>query len=355
MKILVTALCSLLLLLVFTLSSAAQVPPFSFAGYRVAAGTRQSLKLPVVAGRDSTYIPVTVLHGAKKGPVLGLVAGVHGYEYPPIIAGQQLGAELDPAQLSGTVLLVHVANVPAFLGRSIYINPVDGKNLNRSFPGTKDGTLTERMAWTLTETLIRRCNYLVDMHAGDGSEDLRPYSAYYNYSDYADLTEQGRQMALALGFDHIVQFGNEARITEPSYYCSREAIMQNIPAVDIECGKLGMVKPEELSAIKNAVFSLMRHLNMLPGQPQVVANPLFIARRSFVSSPHSGIFYSTWHSGEYVKKGMKLGYVTDLSGNHLSDIFAPADGIIIYLIGTPPINQGETLVSIGHTESTSGR
>ncbi|RDV15915.1 hypothetical protein DXT99_07965 [Pontibacter diazotrophicus] len=119
----------------------AQVKPFLFAGDKVKPGTKQSFLLPVVSGQDSTVIPVTVFHGSKRGPVLGITAGVHGMEYAPIMAAQQLPRQLDPTKMSGTVLLVHMANVPAFLHRGLRVNPMDGKNLNRVFPGKSNGTI----------------------------------------------------------------------------------------------------------------------------------------------------------------------------------------------------------------------
>ena len=87
------------------------------------------------AADAGTQIPVTTIEGAQPGPTLALIAGNHGYEYPPILALQQLRTEIDAAALSGTVILVHVANMPSFLGRTVYFSPVDGKNLNRVYPG----------------------------------------------------------------------------------------------------------------------------------------------------------------------------------------------------------------------------
>lgn len=138
----------------------------------------------------------------------------HGYEYPPIIAVQQFAQSLDAGQLSGTVLLVHLANVPGFLGRRIQVNPQDNKNLNRVFPGRADGTITERLAWQLSHDIIGRCTHVIDVHAGDANDDLRPYAGYYHYLDTPALSEQGRQMAVALGFPYVVQFGNEPSLQE---------------------------------------------------------------------------------------------------------------------------------------------
>ena len=93
---------------------------------------------------NGTHIPITTIEGARPGPTLALIAGNHGYEYPPILALQQLRTQIDAAGLSGTVILVHVANMPSFLGRTIYFSPIDGKNLNRVYPGRADGKVSER-------------------------------------------------------------------------------------------------------------------------------------------------------------------------------------------------------------------
>jgi len=90
---------------------------FTVGPVTAAAGQMASGSIPVPAGADAeTFIPVTVLHGVRPGPVLALIAGNHGYEYAPILALQRLRAELDPARMAGTVILVHVATCRLFCG-----------------------------------------------------------------------------------------------------------------------------------------------------------------------------------------------------------------------------------------------
>ena len=121
----------------------ASADDFTVGEITVPRGERASGFITVPKGTDDgTTIPVTIVHGASDGPVLALIAGIHGYEYPPITALQAMRAQLDPAAVSGTVILVHIANMPAFLGRTIYYSPGDGKNLNRMFPGDPDGTIS---------------------------------------------------------------------------------------------------------------------------------------------------------------------------------------------------------------------
>src|SRR5499426_2881190 len=168
----------------------------------VQPGAKASGMIQVPAGKDeATTIPVSVIHGAQPGPTLALIAGNHGYEYTPIIALQRLLPNLDPKQLSGALILVHVANMPSFLKRTIYYSPVDGKNLNRVFPGRADGTISERIAFAITHEVIERATHVIDLHGGDGNESLRPYSYWITTGD-PTVVEGSRELALAFGLGH---------------------------------------------------------------------------------------------------------------------------------------------------------
>ncbi|WP_188625396.1 succinylglutamate desuccinylase/aspartoacylase family protein [Pedobacter quisquiliarum] len=334
-------------------SSLAQVKPFSIAGHLIGAGKQLSFSITVSSDQDSTFIPITVSHGGKPGPVLLITAGVHGYEYPPILAAQQFAKQLKPAEMSGTIIIVHHANLPSFLRRSIAYNPQDGKNLNRVFPGRADGTITERLAWVLGSELIAKCDYMIDVHAGDAQNDLMPYAGYYNYYDKPELSEQGRKLAVALGFETIVQFGNEQSLKEASMYCSREAITRGIPAVDIECGRYGMAEPQFVNMILKALDNVSKSLRIVKGVSQPAIKHRYIENRTSIDSKHTGFFKSDNKAGQQVLKGSKIGQITDLFGNYLEDVISPVDGIILYMNATPPISKGENLFSIGHLSNTS--
>ncbi len=321
-----------------------QSPFFELEGQRAPAGEKLSFKLPVRSpDGDSTYLPITVIHGKKPGPVLGLIAGVHGYEYPPIIALQGLPSLLDPAAISGTVVIVHIANVQAFLGRSIYYNPADHKNLNRVFPGRDDGTITECIAWTISRKLFPHFDYFVDVHAGDGSEDLHPYVGYVVSGKQ---TAAAKKMAEAMGFDWIMRAERNITAGVPTQYSTSEAVAQGIPAVAIECGKQGIVTREDIAKINGGLLNMMRALEMLSGEAKPPQAAINITKRITINSRHSGIFYSDRKSGQLISKGMQLGYVTDLWGRRLEDIISPVDGFIVYMISTPPINEGELLFNL---------
>ena len=112
---------------------------FKVGSLQVPPGQMQSGFLTVPRGMDGeTQIPVTVINGAARGPALAVIAGNHGYEYPPILATQRLLSRIEPQKLKGRVVIVHVANLPSFMKRTIYYSPIDGKNLNRVYPGNID-------------------------------------------------------------------------------------------------------------------------------------------------------------------------------------------------------------------------
>jgi len=285
---------------------------FRFYETDITSGTKEHFKIPVTDGTDSTFIPITVFHGLKSGPVLGITAGVHGYEYPPILAAQKIAQNLDPSKLKGTVILVQAANVPAFLGRSPFLNPLDSKNLNRSFPGNSNGSITERMAHTINQEVIAKSDFFVDMHGGDSPEDLMPYNAWYNSEAFPETSAKGREMALAMGFDYAIVFNiPKERVSKPSLYCSQEAFRQQIPAVDIECGRLGIPGTKETDIIVSAMFSLLSHLEMLPPIKSVKKSPIIVDKRVAIKSNHTGLFYTDKKAGDSVIKGQKVGYITD--------------------------------------------
>src|ERR1700733_14796534 len=107
------------------------------------------------------------------------MAGVHGCEYVPMLALRQFLDELDESQLHGSVRVVPMANIASFQARSAFVVPHDGLNLNRYFPGNKDGSFTERLAYALFQEAISPAQYHVDMHAGDQVEALEPFAIYY--------------------------------------------------------------------------------------------------------------------------------------------------------------------------------
>jgi predicted deacylase len=315
----------------------------------VQSGAKASGMIQVSSGKDeATTIPISVIHGAQPGPTLALVAGNHGYEYTPIIALQRLLPRLDPTRMSGSLILVHVANMPSFLKRTVYYSPVDGKNLNRAYPGKADGTVSERIAYQITKEVIERADYVLDIHCGDGNESLRPYSYWDVKAGGKEVVEKSRQLALAFGLDRIVM--DSERPTDPanSVYCSTTATTRGKPAITVESGGLGMTDDESVARIERGVMSVMSLLKMIEGQPQMVEHPMFIDRSEVLRSGETGIFYPLAEKGHTVMKGALMGYVTDFFGKRIYELRAPFAGEVLYILGTPPVTKGEPLAMVGH-------
>ncbi len=297
-----------------------------------------------------TAIPLTVIHGAGKGKTLALVAGVHGYEYPPVLALYRLKEMIDPKGLSGTIVLVHIANLPSFQKRTIYYSPVDWKNLNRVFPGSPDGTLSQRIAYRLTEDVIRKCDYLVDLHCGDGNEALIPYS-YWMVSGRRELDDVTKQMAVAFGIGHIIIDETRSRDITDSKYLGNTAILLGKPAITTESGYLGRTDEESIRRNVDGVMNLLRHFDMTSGPPPPKREPIWIDRYEVVYSNTDGLFFPQTEMGFYVSKGQLIGYTTDYLGRRQEELRAPFSGIILYIINTPPTSRGEPLFEVGRVKS----
>jgi predicted deacylase len=327
---------------------AAAQAPLTVGGVTAEPGTTVLGELVVPArGADTgTTIPFSIINGSKAGPVLALVAGVHGYEYPPILALQRLRTTIDPKGLAGAIIMVHVANMPSFLARTIYYSPVDRKNLNRVFPGRADGTLSDRIADVLTREVIDRSGYLVDLHCGDGNESLRPY-LYWETTGAPGVSEAGRQLALAFGMDHIVI--DSSRPTDPraSLYLSNTAITRGKPATTIESGAVGQADEESIARIEHGVAGVLRHLKMRETGPGPVEHPVWIGRNLVLNAGATGILYPAVERGQTVAEGALIARITDFHGRTLEEIRAPFAGEVLYVVATPPITKGEPVGFIG--------
>lgn len=310
------------------------------------AGVFSGTILVAGGGDGMTEIPVTVLRGTKPGPVLALVAGNHGYEYPPILATQRLRAELKPEAMAGSVIMVHVANLPGFLGRSLFVNPNDGKNVNRVYPGNPQGTQSERIAYRITKDVIEQADALMDLHAGDGNESLRPY-VYQEMSGNAALDARTAEMASATLMDHIIIDRDRPNDPEKAMYCSNTAITRGKPAVTMESGYLGTRDADSVDRIVRAVTNVMRWMKMLDGPPLKADHPVYLDPAEVLLSPATGVFFPQVERSTYVEKDAVLARITNYFGEPVAEMRAPFAGVVLYIIGTPPVNRGNPAVFLG--------
>ena len=210
------------------------------------AGEKKTGWLEIEGGGQK--LPLTLICGAKEGPTMMISAGVHGAEYIGVQALSELSRELDPKDTAGNVICLHVANPSAFRDYVRFFVPEDGKNLNRVFPGKKDGTLSERIAWTITEKLQSKADYYIDLHAGDTSEEVMPF-VYYNVAAGEKIARVSANMAMAA--DMEVRASSTATTGAYSSACQR-----GLPAILMERGGGGKFTDSEVQAYKRDVKNI---------------------------------------------------------------------------------------------------
>ncbi|MGC1108000.1 MAG: M14 family metallopeptidase [Candidatus Acidiferrales bacterium] len=331
----------------FTFAAYGQQASFTVGSATAAPGETATGYLDVPAGVDAgVQIPVAVVRGAKPGPVLAIVSGSHGTEYASIIAVEQLIQHLDAKELSGTVILIPLVNVNSFEEKVPHLNPVDGKNMNRMYPGKPDGTQTERASWLITKDVVERCDYLIDLHGGDLDENLRPYS-YWPKTGNEKLDTVTRGMVLAFGMDHIIIQDSRSLDPNNSHYLDAAALSRGKAAIIAEAGYAGTVEPPDVDAIVHGSVNVMRYLKMLLGDAPPVENPVWFSKVVTATSDQTGIFYPLVDKRTYVEAGMKVGYVTDFFGKTIEDVRAPVSGVVLYICAVPSMKKGNTMVDIG--------
>jgi predicted deacylase len=336
--------------LLFALSGVAATQDratFTVGTAAAARGQKAFGAIEVPAGVDAPLtIPVAVVHGARPGPVLAIVSGAHGTEYASILAVERLIQRIDPAVVSGTVILVPLVNVPSFEQKIAHVNPVDGKSMNRFYPGKADGTQTERASFALTRAVVEPADHLIDLHGGDLDESLRPYS-YWTKTGNERQDAISREMVLAFGLDHIIISADRPKDPAASRYLENTASTRGKPSLTAEAGHAGTTDPADIDALVNGCLSVMRYLKMLPGLPAVVESPVWLERVSTMTSEATGIFTPLVTRGSYVQKGMKVGTITDYLGRMLLEARAPESGVILFIRAVPSMTRGETIASIG--------
>ena len=333
--------------LLVSLANAQSRSVFTVGTATAARGQKATGIIEVPAGIDtSTNIPVAVIHGSKPGPVLALVAGAHGTEYSSIIALEKLIAVLNPLEISGIVIIVPLVNIQSFERKVPHVNPIDGKSMNRMYPGRMDGTQTDRASYLMTKMVVEQCDHLIDLHGGDLDESLRPYS-YWTKTGNEKQDNISREMVLAFGLDHIVISTERPKDPNASRYLENTATTRGKPSITVEAGHAGTVEPEDVQALVSGCLNVMRYLKMIAGTVNSIEHPVWIEKVVSVASEQTGMFYPLVKRGTYVELGMNIGYVTDYVGKVVFEAKSPAAGIVLYICAVPSMKKGDTIANIG--------
>ncbi len=288
---------------------------------------------------QATHVPVFLINGAHDGPTLAVTGGIHGAEYASIEAALQLGQNLDPHALHGRVIVIPIVSMPAYRARAIYILPFDGKNLNRQFPGNPNGTASEQLAHWLTENVIKQADYYIDLHGGDLNEALEPFTLFQKGGD-EKTNAKSLELARVFGIKYLV--GSEVKGSTVS-----AAAMLGVPGILPESGGQGIWEPHQVQAHAEGIERVMRHLNMVDGGEPEPRETVVMEQMRWLRSEHDGCHYPQVHIGDHVEEGQEVGQVKSFDGKLLESVKSPIDGIVLFVVTTLAINNGDPLLAIG--------
>ncbi len=290
------------------------------------------------AGVETPAIEVT---GDAPGPLLSVVAGVHGCEYASMAGLRRWADELAGRTIRGTVRAVPVVNLPAFWARSPFIVPEDGKNLGRCFPGSPDGTIAERIADAVFTTVIRGSDAVVDMHAGDLAEALEPFAVY----DEGPVEGEARGLAAAYGLRYVLRQAAGPGFTVAGS-TSAAAAAAGIPAIIAEAGGCGLVEEHAVQAHVRGLDGVLRYLEM-SAEPGPEPEPVYLGGWVWPRTPSAGWWAPAVRPGDAVAAGELLGTVSTLAGGAVSEtVTAPVAGVILFVTSSPAVAADGLLLGL---------
>ncbi len=282
------------------------------------------------------HIPHMLLCGKSHGPTVLITAGIHNAEYVGIQAAIELSNELNVDDLRGNVVIVPLANRSGFENRTMSRVFEDGKNLNRVFPGDKEGSESERLANLLYEVFIKEADYYIDLHSGDGYETLTPYAYYLGDTD---VEEESKKMIRCVDTKYCVRSKCK---TGGAYNL---ASLHGVPSILMERGQLSLFSREEVEADKADVRNILRYLGVLEGEHREYDKIELTEYND--TSPYTGCWYPEKKVGETFVKGDKLGEIRDYFGNSLYIANASKDGVLLFQCSSLNIIENGPMISYG--------
>ncbi|GJL86283.1 MAG: succinylglutamate desuccinylase [Micavibrio sp.] len=312
-------------------------------GVPIKKGERKRVLLDVAKLYDFTdmNIPIEVVRGKEDGPVLFVSGAVHGDEINGVEIIRRLLTKKTLKSIKGTLIAVPIVNVFGFNTNSRYLP--DRRDLNRSFPGAENGSLTAQLAYTFMDEVIKHCTHGIDLHcAAVNRVNLPQIRACLD-----DLETQ----KMAHAFNVPVVLHSELR--DGSLRAATGEL--KIPTLLFEGGEALRFNEKTIKSGLNGVLSVMREIGMLkPLKNKSVPHDVFVARSShWIRAPHSGILSAKATLGTRVKKGQILGIISDPFGREKHDITARRTGIVIGMATLPLLNRGEAVYHIAAFEDSN--
>lgn len=312
--------------------------PLSIAGVDIPPGGRCHIELPVAKLYTHTELSITVkaLRGRQDGPTLFVSAAIHGDEINGVEIVRRLLQHKALRSLRGTLLAIPVVNVHGFLNNDRYLP--DGRDLNRSFPGSPRSSLAGRMAHTFFNEVVAKCSHGIDLHTGARHRSNLPQIR-------ADMKDPAtRSMAEAFGAPVVLH--SKTRDGSLREVASDE----NIPILLYEAGEALRFDEVAIRAGVSGIINVMRTIGMLPPSRsrRVRRKPMLTDQSYWVRANVSGVLRALIPLGAFVKKGQVIGMISDPIGDGGGDteIFANDEGLVIGRTFLPLVYEGDALFHI---------
>ncbi len=307
----------------------------TIAGTSVKLGENAKIEMQVARLPSSTMIniPIHVYRGKEDGPVLLLMAGMHGDEVNGIEIIRRMVVNKSIYPDKGTLIVIPILNIFGFLN---YAREVpDGKDVNRSFPGSSRGSLASRIAYLFMKEIFPHVDYGIDFHTGGGSR--------HNYPQIRCKVDIEAHFELAKAFR--APFILNAKLRDKSL--RKEATIKGKPIIVYEAGEAERLDDFSIQEGINGTLRVMNYLGLANHKLKTTEDPIFFQRSSWIRASRSGVFRAFVKPGDHIKKNQLLGSITDPFGEMEYKVKASQTGYIVGLSYSPIISQGDALIHIG--------
>jgi uncharacterized protein len=310
----------------------------------IAPGERRIVQIPLapLVTNDNLAMSVNAVVGRRSGPTLLISAAIHGDEINGVEIIRRVLRHPSITHLRGTLLAIPVVNVHGFLNQTRYLP--DGRDLNRSFPGSRTGSLASRVAYKFVSQILDRCDYALDLHTGARHRTNLPQIR-------VDLSNvQSKALGMAFGVPVLLH----SRLRDGSL--REEAAGRGIPFLLYEGGESLRFDEFSIRVGVRGIMNVLRYLKMLgPVRKGPVAEPFLSRRSTWVRSATSGVLRAVAKLGGKVAAGDLLGIVGDPMGDHETGVYSPEAGIIIGKLNLPLVSEGDAIFHIAcYRDQTDG-
>jgi hypothetical protein len=316
---------------------------FVLDGVRVPRGQMRDIRLQVSQRYtgDPVTLPVRVIRGQKPGPALFVSAAIHGHELNGVGIIHELMFYQPPEIRAGTLVLMPVVNIFGFETQSRYMP--DRRDLNRSFPGRANGSLAARLAHQFFESIVRKCDYGIDLHTAPAMRTNFP-------NVRADLRDKRvRELAEAFGCELLVQSRG------PEGSMRREAVSSGCAVITVEAGEPLKIEPTVLEVGVRGVNSCLAALGLTKGEVYRPPAQVRISRSTWVRAELGGILRFHVSPGEVVDEGQAIATNISVYGEAQNVLRSPAVGVVLGMTTLPTVKPGEPVCHLALPRGKAAR